>query len=212
MAYWHNTAQRFGSVAKIFHWVGALSLIGILVLGWFMEDLHQPWRKIGYVTHKTWGLWLMLWAVAWIVHKLWQTKVQPVPTQTKPLRRLSALVKTVLLLCAFAMPLSGWVFTSAWGSQFYPLLPFVWSDYFGLPNIVAKNHDLAKAIFGLHVLISWIIVGAVALHFLGAMYHHFIKRDIVLRRMLPNFLGGLTAAADKSGRKVVRLTKNKFRR
>jgi cytochrome b561 len=177
-----------------------------------MEDLHQPWRKIGYVTHKTWGLWLMMVAVIWLAHKLWQKKVEALPSETKPLRRLANLVKWVLMLCAFAMPLSGWVFTSAWGTVFYPLAPFISTTNFGLQNIVVKDPAFAKAIFGLHVLLSWVIVGAVSLHVLGAMYHHFIKRDIVLRRMLPTIFGGLNAATDKQGRKVVRMSKNKFSR
>ena len=154
MAHWHNTLQRYGTGAKIFHWFTALSILSILVLGWFMGDIPKAWQWLGYTTHKTWGLWVMIVAAMWIAHKLWQKKVEPLPTETKPLRRLAKLVQWVLILCAVAMPLSGWVFTSAWGTVFYPLLPFISKTTFGLPAIVAKDPDFAKAILGLHVLIS----------------------------------------------------------
>ena len=88
----------------------------------------------------------------------------------------------------------------------------VTAQRFGVAGALAN----VGAIFGLHVLLSWVVVGAVALHLLGTIYHHFIKRDIVLRRMLPSMLGGLSAAdhatGHKTGRKVVRMSKNKFRR
>ena len=59
---------------------------------------------------------------------------------------------------------------------------------FGLFQIVspfAKNADLAGPFATLHVTFAFSLLGLIALHIAAALFHHFVKRDAVLRRMLP---------------------------
>ena len=61
---------------------------------------------------------------------------------------------------------------------------------FELPGIVGKNEELATRLFTLHRWVGWLVVLLVLTHVSAALYHHFIRRDAVLKRMLPRALGG----------------------
>jgi cytochrome b561 len=61
----------------------------------------------------------------------------------------------------------------------------VWFGVLPLPDLLEKNHDLAKALEEVHEILAFIIIGLVGLHAAAAIKHHFIDRDDVLARMLP---------------------------
>jgi cytochrome b561 len=85
----------------------------------------------------------------------------------------------VLYLLMFVIPLSGWLMSSAKGVQtvFFGVLP--------IPDLLEKNKalgDLLQTVhLGLNLLLAAIVVGHVAV----ALKHHFIDKDDVLTRMLP---------------------------
>ena len=54
-----------------------------------------------------------------------------------------------------------------------------------LPPIAGYDPAFARAILGLHILISWILMATCGLHVSAALYHHFIRKNIILKRMLP---------------------------
>ena len=79
----------------------------------------------------------------------------------------------------FAQPLSGWMMSSARG------FPVSWFGYFQLPDLVPKSKPLYDALMATHHTLAWVLVAVVVLHVAGALKHHFVLRDDVLRRMLP---------------------------
>ena len=56
--------------------------------------------------------------------------------------------------------------------------------------IVSKNEALATQLFTLHRWVGWLVIALVLMHVSAALYHHFIRRDAVLKRMLPRAMGG----------------------
>ena len=86
-----------------------------------------------------------------------------------------------LLLYAliFAMPLSGWLMSSARG------FPVAWFNQFTFPDLVARNETLYRQLQDLHHLLFSVLVCVALLHIAGALKHHFIDRNDVLKRMLP---------------------------
>ena len=62
------------------------------------------------------------------------------------------------------------------------LLPF-----FGLqlPALIAENKDLASQIKEIHEAVGTTGYFLIGLHAVAALYHHYIKRDNTLTRMLP---------------------------
>jgi len=52
-----------------------------------------------------------------------------------------------------------------------------------LPALLPKNESIAKILYTSHVWISYAIIALVSMHVLGALFHHFVRKDNVLRRM-----------------------------
>ena len=87
----------------------------------------------------------------------------------------------VLYALMVAIPVSGWLFSSASG---YPVVPFG-IKALQLPDLVAKDKALADALKELHELLNWSLAALVAVHAGAALKHALIDRDGTLARMLP---------------------------
>jgi cytochrome b561 len=77
------------------------------------------------------------------------------------------------------IPLSGWLHSSAAGVQ------VVYLGLFPLPDVVAKDKPLADALRATHVALNFTLLGLVCVHSAAALWHHFVDRDAVLKRILP---------------------------
>jgi cytochrome b561 len=84
-----------------------------------------------------------------------------------------------LYLFLLALPLTGWLLTNAQGkaASFFGL--------FNLPMLVAKNRDLVDQLGDIHETGAWVFIALVGLHVGAALWHHFWRKDQVLRSMLP---------------------------
>ena len=82
----------------------------------------------------------------------------------------------------FAIIIVGWVMSS---TGKHPLSFWAWFDA-TLP--MAKNKSLHELGEQLHLILAWIIVALLSLHVAAAWWHHRIKKDNILRRMLPTQL------------------------
>lgn len=79
----------------------------------------------------------------------------------------------------FLMPLSGYVMSVSGGHD------VSWFDLFKLPSLLGKNEGLHELTEEFHEVMAAVILVLVATHLLAALWHHFIVKDNVLRRMLP---------------------------
>jgi cytochrome b561 len=78
-----------------------------------------------------------------------------------------------------AIPLSGWVYSSATGVQ------VVYLGLVPLPDLVAKDKALAAILKAVHITLNFTLLSLVIVHTGAALWHHFVDRDGVLARMLP---------------------------
>jgi cytochrome b561 len=94
------------------------------------------------------------------------------------LRAAAALTHIALYAVLLALPLLGWALSNA---QDKPV------HFFGLtlPALVSADEDLADSLQSWHVDAAWLLLALVVLHVSAALWHHFVLRDGVLRRMLP---------------------------
>jgi cytochrome b561 len=111
----------------------------------------------------------------------WGNPVPALPSTLKSYERLLATVTHVLLYALlFAVPLTGWMMSSARG------FPVSWFGFFQLPDLVPKDKGLYDTLVDVHGTLAWTLAGLVALHVGAALKHHFMLKDDVLRRMLPS--------------------------
>jgi cytochrome b561 len=79
----------------------------------------------------------------------------------------------------FAMPLTGWMMSSA---KNYSVS---WFGLFTWPNLIAPNETAFNLLKSTHDYLSDLLFALAILHVLAAIKHHFWNKDDVLKRMLP---------------------------
>jgi len=174
-----NTTARWGSVAQFLHWLIVALIIVQVILALTAAQLHGVPKLAMLARHKSVGITILMLAV---VRLLWRlvNPTPPLPLTLKPYERfLANFTHAALYLLIFAMPLTGWIMSSARG------FPVSWFNLFQLPDLVAKNRPLYEAMVETHEALAWTLGAVASLHLLAALKHHFVLKDTVLRRMLP---------------------------
>ena len=188
-----STNERWGTIAVGFHWLVALLIVALSALGWVAANWHLSPAKIAlFMWHKSIGL-VVLGLV--ILRLLWRA-LDPHPAFPQDMscteQRLATAVHLTLYSCMLAMPISGWVINSAAG------FPFKLFGLWPVPNVAAPNESLQDSAELVHLSVFWLLAGAVGLHVLAALRHHFIRRNSVLRRMLPGYRRAGENAVERS--------------
>jgi cytochrome b561 len=174
-----NSTARWGSVAQLLHWLIVALIITQVVLALWAGQLHGMAKLAMLARHKSVGITILMLAVVRLGWRL-VNPTPPLPPTLKPYERfLANFTHAALYVLIFAMPITGWIMTSARG------FPASWFNVFQLPDLVAKNRPLYEAMKETHQALA-LTLGAIAtLHLLAALKHHFVLKDTVLRRMLP---------------------------
>lgn len=161
------------------HWLLALLILGALCVGLYMTGLpFSPARLRLYNWHKWVGVVILILSAARL---LWRLTHQPPADLPMPAwqSRVAHGAHGLLYLLFFAVPLSGWAYSSAAG---FPIVLFA---VIPLPDWVGVNRELSESLKPLHHWLAYALGAVVALHVAGALKHHLIDRDTLLQRMLP---------------------------
>lgn len=176
---------RFSSTAIGLHWLIALLIAGAFGLGWYMNDLPiSPARLQYYAWHKWVGVTVFGLAFLRLFWRLTHRPPSPPATMARWQVYASALAHAALYLLLFAVPLSGWLYSSASG------YPVVYLKLVQLPDLVGKDKALAHTLKEVHELLTTVLLWLVILHVAAALKHQFWDRDGLLWRMWPRRLGG----------------------
>ncbi|HSW70610.1 MAG TPA: cytochrome b [Gammaproteobacteria bacterium] len=173
-----NTGSVYGPLSKFFHWVIAVLVILMLSITYFLDDLpNQALKGLAFNIHKLTGLTILALMVLRLSWTLCNRKPS-LPHTALWERCAEQLVHWSFYLLLFLMPLAGWIGSVAGGRP-----PRLGNYSLNLP--LAKNEHLSNLSFSVHNTVAIIIITLISLHVLAALFHHFIKKDSVLRRMLP---------------------------
>jgi cytochrome b561 len=179
-----NTAARYGVVAMLLHW-GMAVLLGVLVgTGMYMvamPDVGFDTRKITLIlVHKAIGMG----ALAAVVVRLAWRGANRLPALVAGLPMWQQVVARFVHLALYALmvavPLSGWLMSSAGG---YPIPLF---GGLAAPDLIGLNDHLFYLLIALHRWLAYALVAATAVHAAAALHHHAVKKDETLRKMLPH--------------------------
>ena len=171
---------RYTRTAIALHWLMALLLIGLFCVGLYMSDLPLSPQKLKiYSWHKWAGVTaflLVLLRLAWRVGH----SPPPLPAGMPGWQKVAAHgLHHLLYLLMIAIPLSGWLMSSAKGFQtvYFGVLP--------LPDLLQKNKEVGDLLEVVHSSLNFTLAGLVVAHIAAALKHHLLDRDDVLSRMLP---------------------------
>ncbi len=178
-----NTQEGWGLVSQAFHWAVAFLVVGMLGLGYAMHnlveslqlkfELYQLHKSLGFLT-----IILVLMRLAWRFANPVPRLPDSMRQQDKWLAHLSHIVLYGLLIL---MPLSGWINTETAELN----IPTRIFGLFTLPDPFGPNKALNNFFHGAHEIMAWLIIVFVLVHILAALWHHFVAKDNILRRMLP---------------------------
>lgn len=169
-------SQRYPSSTRLLHWLIAALVLATWPLGFVIHFIKNEAALDFYLIHESLGflvLWLMLVRVG---NKLIARKP---PAEGPAIERIAAAsVHGLLYAFLIIMPVSGFLATNAHGFplSWFGLLP-IWSP-------IGKTPDIAWTLSAIHEWSAWILLGLFALHFAAVLFHHVIRRDITLYRMI----------------------------
>jgi len=173
--------NHYTAIAKFFHWGMALVIAGLLALGFVMTDMPLSPEKLQYYAWHKWAgvsVFMLVWLrLAWRV--LNPPPVYP-DTMSPGLQRFAHLGHAALYGLMIVIPLSGWLLSSAKGVQ------TVWFGVLPLPDLLEKNKELGHLLQEVHEALNTCLLLLLAGHVAAALKHHWIDRDDILKRMLPN--------------------------
>jgi len=175
------TENRYDRVAIAFHWLVAILIVANVLLAWSLGsfDRHSPVHENLMTLHKSIGTTVLILAIfraAWrLAHP-----IPPLPASVPQWQRLAARTDQGLLyVLIFLMPLTGLIDAAAFSQ------PVRFFFLFDLPTVIAHNEPLGHAAFAVHKIGAKALYVLLFLHASAALYHHYLLKDDVLRRMLP---------------------------
>lgn len=176
----HRTPARYGALAVTLHWTMLLLIAAVYLCiemrGYFPKG--SATREALKTWHFMLGLSVLLLAtVRLVVHLLGRTP--PITPEPPRWQRVSALgIHCLLYAFMLGMPLLGWLLL---GAEAKPI------PFFGLqlPALGGEDPALAARLEEVHETIGSLGYGLIGLHAAAALFHHAIRRDDTLRRMLP---------------------------
>lgn len=173
-----TSAMRYSTPAIVLHWLVALLIFVAFPLGVYMHELPlSPGKLKLYSYHKWIGITLLMLVALRVTWRLTHTP-PPLPVDMAVWqRRASQAVHGLLYLLMIAIPLSGWLMSSAKGFQ------TVWFGVLPLPDLVEKNRELGDFLAGVHQALNFTLLALVIMHVGAALQHHFIERRPFLQRM-----------------------------
>lgn len=171
-----SSATRYGSVAIGFHWLTALLVLGLLALGFLMQGTEDEARLLSYRLHVAGGVTVLALTALRLLWRIRDPKPDLPDDLSGPMRFGARAAHILLYLVVIGLVGSGLaiVITSGLGDILTGASNQPVPTEFNVPPR------------GPHGVLALILIGLLVLHVGAALYHHFIRRDDVLRRMWPS--------------------------
>jgi len=183
--------SSWDTVAKTLHWTMAALIIAEIPAGFLMSYTYGlaikdpailPLHNLASQIHHTLGFLLLLLAACRLT---WRLRTRRPPPIGRFHLAATRFVQPCLYLLFFLLPLSGWAALSVYGLA--PIWLFGWSGIIPpLLPMLPYNSPYGYGFFAhIHIYALWAGAGLLTLHITTALWHHFIAKDSLLRRIWP---------------------------
>jgi cytochrome b561 len=189
MTYGSRT-DHYPATSKLLHWLVAVCVLATAPVAITMTRVSEgPTQNFLFNFHKSLGVLIFALMILRPINRLAVGAPIADPAIAPWQKAASATVHTSFYVLLLAMPIVGYIANSAFGA------PTPFFGLFDVPPIVGKDEALATQLFTIHRWVGWLVIILVLTHVSAALYHHFIRGNNVLRRMLPRALGGSAVVA-----------------
>ena len=175
-----NTTSNWGRVARWFHWILGVTLLGMLAYGWWMNHIPaRPDRFFHRSIHADIGYVVLLLTV---LRLIWRgvNPTPALPSDTSLWHRLAAPINHGALYAAVILAaMLGWAHSGARTPNY--------ASFFGLfnvPQFTSPDKAAASAYEDFHIYMAYGLLALIVIPIAAAAWHHFIKRDRVAARIV----------------------------
>ena len=174
-------ARAYTPTAKALHWTIVLLVTAQFVTALAMPDIGPHTQPDTWISlHFSIGVLILAVMAVRLVHRL----MYPVPLEASQApaweRFVALLTHRLFYLILLVGPLLGWASASA------HRLTVSLFGLVTLPAIAAPKARWALTAGDVHATAMWVLLALVAMHAAAALYHHVVRHDSILRRMLPS--------------------------
>lgn len=173
--------QRYTKTAILLHWLVALLIVSAFALGVTMTDI--PGITSTKLRYFSWHKWLGVTIFGLVCLRLLWRLAHAAPAYAAHMpawqQKAASGLHALLYALMFAIPVSGYFYSLAAG------VPVVYLGVIALPVWIAPDPELKVLLKSVHYVLDMALLGAVVLHVLAALKHHFINRDGIFKRILP---------------------------
>lgn len=178
-----NTEERYGAIAILLHWTMAILVIGLAALGLYMVALPDVGFNTSKITlivsHKEVGLSVLVLLAARLAWRAAQALPRLAPLVPDWQKITARFVHLSFYALMFALPMTGWLMSSAAG------IPVSFFGLFTLPDYLRPDDYLFRRFIEIHKWLGYVLIVCIFVHAGAALRHHFVFKDDTLRKMLP---------------------------
>ena len=177
-------AEKYSAFHRLLHWLMALIIVGMIVIGWYMSELprEDPLRGQLYGLHFSFGVTLFALAVLRLLTRAVGHVPPPLPALAGWEVTVSRVNYFLMYLLMLAVPVLGYLTVStvpdSQGVSVFGL--------FSLPPLTGPDKELHETFETLHGYGAWTLATLIALHVLGALKHRYLdgpEADVLPRMM-----------------------------
>jgi cytochrome b561 len=171
-----NNPTQFAILSRILHWLMAVLLVAMLFIGIAMVASLGDYHRLVAI-HRPLGILILILAIVRLINRMFTT-LPPFPPTMSPLeRRIATASERLFYTLMIALPLVGWGMLSAGN---YPIVMF---GPVHLPAILPASPILFAVLRKAHTILAFLLFATFLAHLSAVLFHTFIIRDGLLRRM-----------------------------
>lgn len=173
--------KHYSAPIIILHWLMGIALIGMIGVGLVMaaDIIPKELRGTVYGIHKATGIILLLLVIVRLGIRM-VSKLPALPGSIPSLEAITAkLGHYALYVMMFALPLSGWVMSSAGG---HPISIYGLFEWPGFPG-VGGNKEIGGIAHEIHEYGGWVLIGLISVHAAAVIFHLVKEKVNLLPRM-----------------------------
>jgi len=175
----NDIAPGYSLAARTLHWVTAALVLTMIPIGIAMANANfGAAQDTLYHLHRSIGALLIPIVIVRLLYRLGHP-APPLPADVPAIQQFAAhATHWGLYALLVVQPFVGWIATSAYRA---PVL-FFW--LFEIPPIWPEDRAFSERLFVAHRFLGILMALMICAHIAGALYHHFVRKDRVLMRML----------------------------
>jgi cytochrome b561 len=175
-------AESYDRILTAIHWSTLSLIVAIYIAIWLSHDaVTKEQQAVLMQLHRSLGVTvfaLTLFRLGW----RWHARSPSLPADLPAFQRLAArAIEYLLYTLLLVQPVLGILHVNARGRR----VDFFFLGELGeLPAIIGPDNALVRQAITAHEVVAYLLLGVIALHAAAALFHHFVRRDDVLNRML----------------------------